>query len=120
MSGGRYRREGNRLEAGAGDNRQLGMFVAEPEAPLIGLRVKVDRPVDRDQPCCRNICSISPGKGPHAGELICADCGQHRGWLNTSTAHWIEQVISRFGAPTTPVVVRWSHTYEEEGPAQET
>jgi hypothetical protein len=44
MSGGRYRREGNRLEAGAGGNQQqLGMFVAEPEAPLIGLRVKVDR-----------------------------------------------------------------------------
>jgi hypothetical protein len=120
MSGDRYRRKSNRLEAGAGGKRQLGVFVAEPAAPLIGLRVKVDRPVDRDQPCCRNICSISHGEGPHAGELICADCGQHRGWLSTSTAHWIEQVISRFGAPTTPIVVRQFHTYKEETPAAET
>jgi hypothetical protein len=66
-------------------NRQLDMFVAEPETPLIGLRVKLDRPVDRDRPCCRNFCTISFSKGPHAGELICADCGQHRGWISKAT-----------------------------------
>jgi hypothetical protein len=25
---------------------------------LIGLEVKLDRPVDRERPCCRNICRI--------------------------------------------------------------
>jgi hypothetical protein len=101
-------------------NLQLDMLAAaEPKKPLVGLCVKLDRPVDRDRPCCRSICTIGPGKGPHAGELICADCGQHRGWLSKPTAHWIESVIARFGAPTTPIVVR-AHTYEEEVPAAET
>ena len=56
---------------------------------LVGLKVKLDRPVDRERPCCRNVCTIGAGRGPHAGELICSDCGQHRGWLSKSTAHRI-------------------------------
>jgi hypothetical protein len=103
-------------------NWQLDMFVAnEPNEPLVGLRVKLDRPVDRERPCCKNICTIGPSKGPHAGELHCTDCGRHRGWISKSSAHWIESVISRFGAPSTPIVVRKSHLYEqEEVPATET
>jgi hypothetical protein len=101
-------------------NRQLDMFTvavaAGPANPLVGLLVKMDRPVDHDRPCCRNVCRIGASKGPHAGELLCADCNQHRGWISKSTAHWIESVISRFGAPTTPIVVRKAHTYEEEAP----
>src|SRR5262245_22335137 len=79
---------------------------------LVGIRVKLDRPVDRDHPCCRNVCTVGAGRGPHAGELICSDCGQHRGWLSKSTAHWIETVVARLGVPTTPIVVR----KEEEEP----
>jgi hypothetical protein len=85
-----------------------------PASPLLGLRVRLDRPVDRERPCCRNICIIGPAKGPHAGELHCADCGQHRGWLSKSTGQWIEHVATRFGAPTTPIIVRKAHTFEEE------
>jgi hypothetical protein len=81
---------------------------------LVGLKVKLDRPVDRQQPCCRNICIIGAGKGPHAGELTCADCGQHRGWLSGSTAKWIEHVVTRFGMPRTPIVVRLSSFYHQE------
>jgi hypothetical protein len=84
-----------------------------PASPLIGLKVRLDRPVDREHPCCRNICIIAAGKGPHAGELHCADCGQHRGWFSRSTAQWIEHIATRFGAPATPIVVRKSHTYQE-------
>jgi hypothetical protein len=87
-----------------------------PVSPLIGLKVRFDRPVDRERPCCRNICIIAAGKGPHAGELICTSCGQHRGWLSKATAQWIESVVTRFGAPTTPIVVRKAHTFEEEAP----
>src|SRR5262245_41482280 len=83
---------------------------------VIGLKVRLDRPVDRERPCCRNICIIGPAKGPHAGELHCADCGQHRGWLSKSTAQWIEHVATRFGAPTTPIVVR--KTSAEPSPAR--
>jgi hypothetical protein len=81
---------------------------------LVGLKVKLDRPVDRDRPCCQNLCVIGNGRSPHAGELRCADCGRHRGWLSKSTAQWIEHVATRFGAPTTPILVRKSHTYREE------
>jgi hypothetical protein len=95
---------------------QHDMLPAKPAAngSLIGLRVRLDRPVDREHPCCRNICVIGAAKGPHAGVLHCADCGQHRGWLSKSTAQWIQSVATRFGAPTTPIIVRKSHTYEEE------
>ena len=93
------------------------MSVKFGDPVLLGLKVRLDRPVDRERPCCRNVCIIGAGKGLHAGELSCTDCGQHRGWLSKSTAQWIEQVISRFGAPTTPIVVRKSHAYKEETPA---
>lgn len=83
---------------------------------LVGLRVKLDRPVDRERPCCLNVCTIGAARGPHAGELICAGCGRHRGWLSNATAQWIEHVATRFGAPTTPIVVRKSHIYQEEAP----
>jgi hypothetical protein len=32
---------------------------------LIGLQVRLDRPVDRERPCCKNICTIGAAKGPH-------------------------------------------------------
>jgi hypothetical protein len=90
------------------------------DAPtLIGLKVKLDRPIDRERPCCLNICTIGAARGPHAGELRCVDCGQHRGWLSKPTAQWIETVATRFGAPTTPIVVRKAHTFEEEAPGTE-
>jgi hypothetical protein len=78
---------------------------------LVGLRVRLDRPVDRERPCCRNICTIG-----HDNEITCADCGQRRGRFSPLTARLIESVAARFGAPTTPIVVRKSHTYEEEAP----
>jgi hypothetical protein len=88
---------------------------------LVGLKVRLERPVDRDKPCCRNICVIGAGKGPHAAELRCADCNQRRGWLSHSTASWLEHVATRFGAPPTPIVIRKAHTYEQqEAPDTET
>jgi hypothetical protein len=89
-------------------------FMERGTDPLIGLKIKLDRPIDRDRPCCRNICVIGAARGPHAGELICTGCGQHRGWLSKATAQWIESVAMRFGAPTTPIVVRKAHTFEQE------
>ena len=34
-----------------------------PVSPLIGLKVRLDWPVDRERPCCRNICIIAAGNG---------------------------------------------------------
>jgi hypothetical protein len=87
---------------------------------LIGLKIKLDRPADRERPCCRNVCCIiDAGKSLHAGAFQCADCGQRRGWLSKPTAQWIEQVVTRFGAPSTPIVVRKAHTFQEETPTTE-
>jgi hypothetical protein len=86
---------------------------------LIGLKVKLDRPIDRGRPCCLNVCVIGAAHRPHAGELICAGCGQHRGWLSKATAQWIEHIVTRFGAPVTPIIVRKAHTFEEEAPPTE-
>jgi hypothetical protein len=83
---------------------------------LIGLQVRLDRPVDRERPCCKNICTIGPARGSHAGELHCTGCGQHRGWLSKPTAQWIAHVVTRFGAPTTPIVVRASTLEQQEAP----
>jgi hypothetical protein len=71
-------------------------------SPLIGLRVQFDG----GRNCCGNIAVIGRGVGPHAAELNCAACGSHRGWLSKSTAAWLETVITKFGAPTTPIVLR--------------
>jgi hypothetical protein len=97
-------------------NPPLDLFIAQAETPLVGLRIRMDRPADRNRPCCRNFCTIGPAKETHAGELICADCGQHRGWISNATAHWIESLIVRFGRPTSPIIVRKSHSYQEEAP----
>jgi hypothetical protein len=91
-----------------------------PASPLIGLKVRLDRPVDRERPCCRNICVIAAGEGPYVGTLLCADCGQHRGRLSESTARWIEHVATRFGAPTMPIIVRMSSTERREAPPHRT
>jgi len=80
---------------------------ADPFGNLVGLRVKLDRLVDRERPCCRNICVIGTGN-----EINCADCGPCRGRLSPITAQWIQSVASRFGAPTTPIIVRKSNIEE--------
>jgi hypothetical protein len=90
------------------------------EMNITGLKVQLDRPTDRDRPCCRNVCIVHEGKPPHAGRLQCTDCNQFRGWLSKPTAQWIEHVVLRFGAPTAPIIVRKSHDYQEEAPDTET
>jgi hypothetical protein len=91
-------------------NAQLDMINGD----LVGLEIKLNRPVDRERPCCRNVCTIGAARGPHAGELICTDCGQRRGWLSQSTAQWIREVVARFGAPRTPIIIRASSFYHQE------
>src|SRR5262249_28600522 len=56
---------------------------------------------------CRNICIITA-----SGELVCADCGQHRGCLSEKTTRWIEHVASGFGAPET-ITVHKAHAPPE-------
>jgi hypothetical protein len=72
---------------------------------LIGVRLRLNRDIDRRNPCHENICIIFPGKGPHAGELICASCHAHRGWLSRTTYSAILAQVQRCGIPPDPIVV---------------
>src|SRR5262245_25007501 len=96
------------------ENRLATHTVGHDMKRLQGLKIRLDRPTDREHPCCRNICTITAG-----GELVCTDCNQRRAQLSEPTAHWIEHIATRFGAPTTPIVVRKPHTNEKEAPPTE-
>jgi hypothetical protein len=49
---------------------------------------------------------VGRGRDSYAAELSCERCGAHRAWLSHETAKWITTVISKFGAPTTPIILR--------------
>jgi len=89
----------------------LDLFEATPWRPdsqssVIGMTVKLDREIDRRKPCCNNTATIHPGKAQHAGELRCADCGSHRGWLPQQAHSFILETAARFGAPAEPIILR--------------
>src|SRR5262249_34375944 len=73
---------------------------------LFGLKVRLDRDIDREQPCCNNIAIIRPGKPSHAGEFRCATCGSFRGWASKAICDFVATTAARFGAPREPIIVR--------------
>jgi hypothetical protein len=84
-----------------------------PETDLFGQPVRrlqlvrLDRRTDRAKPCCENLAVIHPRHdGPHAAELRCANCGQHRGWMPHEAMRFVADLSRRFGAPTTPLTLR--------------
>jgi hypothetical protein len=80
-------------------------LLPEHVSPLFGTRVKFDGL--RCCPHCSNkIAVIGRTTGPHFAELKCAACGTSCGWLSKSTASWLTTIINKFGAPTTPVILR--------------
>jgi hypothetical protein len=83
---------------------QIDFFAAAaaPSISPMGLEVKLPRTCKCGAPHA-TICS---GKGPHCGELRCAKCGSHRGWVSRETFDFIAQVVDRFGPPTEPITVR--------------
>jgi hypothetical protein len=70
------------------------------------IRVKLDRGIDRRQPCCSNIAIIAPGKPPHVAELKCKTCGKHRGWLRAEALTFIESLAQQWSAPVEPIILR--------------
>jgi hypothetical protein len=77
--------------------------VSVPPAPQV---VRVDRSADRERPCCENLATIRPGKGPHGAELRCARCGRHRGWLPKQATEFLDGIANRFDNPAEPAVLR--------------
>jgi hypothetical protein len=51
-------------------------------------------------------CGYWSGKGPHLASLRCEACDAHRGWLSQQTYGFINETITQFGRPTTPIKVR--------------
>jgi hypothetical protein len=82
----------------------LDLFGQQQAPPQL---VRLDRNIDRDQPCCQNIAAVHPrAEGVHAAELKCAGCGRHRGWLPREALDFLAEVTARFGAPTDPITLR--------------
>ncbi len=82
------------------------------------MRGRLDREIDRQKPCCGNVAVIRPGKGPHAAELRCETCGNHRGWLRAEALTFIESLAQHWSASTEPLILRdttiQDHTMEKK------
>jgi hypothetical protein len=61
--------------------------------------VRLDRSTDRERPCCENLATLRPGKGPHGAELRCAGCDRHRGWLPKQAVDFLAAIADRLGDP---------------------
>jgi hypothetical protein len=72
---------------------------------VIGLMVRMSRRIDNERSCCDSVCVIHPGKGPHVGQLRCACCGRHRGWLSHGAVSWITDQVRKHGVPAGPIDV---------------
>jgi hypothetical protein len=68
--------------------------------------VKLERTTDREKPCCGNLATIQPGKGPHGAELRCIGCGKHRGWFPKQVLGFLKEVTDRFGDSPEPIILR--------------
>ena len=86
--------------------------------PPVGLRLKLDRTVDRLQPCHDNIATVVHGRAHHAAGLRCSKCGRHRGWLPHQGFQFLTDLAQWFGASAEPIILRDSsiggHTMTEK------
>ena len=74
--------------------------------PPIGLRLILDRTIDRIRPCCDNIATVDHGRAHHSAGLRCSRCGCHRGWLRREALKFLTDLSQRFGAPAELIVLR--------------
>jgi hypothetical protein len=78
-----------------GCNMQKELFSdAPPSSPIDGMRLKLERKIDLQKPCCSNVAIVRAGKGPHASELRCAKCDSHRSWLPKEAANRLLTVLA--------------------------
>jgi hypothetical protein len=82
---------------------QLDLFEATPpSSPLIGQHVRLSRTCR----CGSNVATIGSSAGPHAARLRCSECGIHRGWMGSREVAFVTKIVSTFGCPATPIVIR--------------
>jgi hypothetical protein len=70
-----------------------------PADSLIGLHARCERAADWRQPCHDNVVEIAAGRGCHAYALLCAECGQFRGWLPKKRRQFSHQCHRRVRRP---------------------
>jgi hypothetical protein len=75
---------------------------------IIGLAVVFDRPCDRVNLCCtkNRLGKIAPGIGSQGANLVCSNCGAHRGYLSQEIATQISDIVSKFGPLDAPIILR--------------
>jgi hypothetical protein len=84
---------------------------APPPSLINGMRLKLERKVDQQKPCCSSMAIVHAGKGPHAAELRCVKCGSHRGRLPKEMANFLLAALEHFPKAKTDVhVLRDSKT----------
>jgi hypothetical protein len=86
---------------------QFDMFAATLAAPttdpLLGILVQLP---DACGKCGDSVAVIGPGKGMHKASLSCNSCGFFRGWVSHAPYDFLAAITSKFGAPTTPIIIR--------------
>jgi hypothetical protein len=82
---------------------------------LIGLRIKLERTIDKPCACGETAVSVGEGAGPHIASLRCTGCDCHRGWLPKVIASFLTETIGRFGQLTDPIVMQNSSLPADAG-----
>jgi hypothetical protein len=72
---------------------------------LFGLRAKLQG-ADVCRHCGYPVAIINPPTGKHSADLRCAACNAVCGALSERTASFIRSVANKFGAPTSPIILR--------------
>jgi hypothetical protein len=85
---------------------QLALFpdIAAPahRHDLVGLHVILPGACRH---CGSHAATIGAGKAMHKAALFC-ECGRHGGWMSNQSFNFVSEIVSRFGRPTEPIVVR--------------
>jgi hypothetical protein len=81
----------------------FGAPTAPPGNPLLGLSVRLP---DTCSKCGESVAVIGPGKAQHKASVSCKSCGFFRGWISFESYNFIAAITCKFGAPTTPILIR--------------
>jgi hypothetical protein len=73
---------------------------------ILGMKVRLDRRVDRELGCHDNVAIIREGRGPHYAQLLCVECHRHRGWLPHVVAAFLTKTVRSLGVPNGPFLIR--------------
>jgi hypothetical protein len=88
-------------------DQQLDIFGATAAAPtndqLLGVLVRLP---DACGKCGGDVAVIGAGKGVHKASIACNSCGYFRGWVSYESYKFIAEITNKFGAPTTPILIR--------------